>query len=43
MYDYTRGGNPTRTALEKCLSACEDTKHGKDDDIIINLIIIMHV
>lgn len=26
-FDYTRGGNPTRQALEECLSACEYGKH----------------
>jgi cystathionine beta-lyase/cystathionine gamma-synthase len=27
-YDYSRAGNPTRTALEQCLSALEGAKHG---------------
>src|ERR1700728_1882588 len=27
-YDYSRAGNPTRTALEGCLAALEGTKHG---------------
>ncbi len=27
-YAYARGKNPTRTALEKCLAALEDAKHG---------------
>jgi len=27
-YDYSRAGNPTRTALEKCLAALEGAKHG---------------
>jgi cystathionine gamma-lyase len=26
-YAYARGKNPTRTALEKCLSALENAKH----------------
>src|SRR5258708_39705885 len=26
-YDYSRAGNPTRTALEKCLAALEGAKH----------------
>ena len=27
-YDYSRGGNPTRTALEKALAALEKAKYG---------------
>src|ERR1700685_4598873 len=27
-YDYSRAGNPTRTALEACLAAIENGKHG---------------
>ena len=27
-YDYSRSGNPTRTALEGCLAALEGAKHG---------------
>jgi cystathionine beta-lyase/cystathionine gamma-synthase len=27
-YDYSRAGNPTRTALESCRAALEDGKHG---------------
>jgi len=27
-YDYSRAGNPTRTALEECLAALEGGKHG---------------
>ena len=27
-YDYSRAGNPTRTALEGCLAALEGAKHG---------------
>jgi cystathionine beta-lyase/cystathionine gamma-synthase len=27
-YDYSRAGNPTRTALEECLAALEGAKHG---------------
>jgi cystathionine gamma-lyase len=27
-YDYSRAGNPTRTALEDCLAALEGGKHG---------------
>ena len=27
-YDYSRAGNPTRTALEGCLAALENGKHG---------------
>ena len=27
-YDYSRAGNPTRTALEQCLAALEGGKHG---------------
>jgi cystathionine beta-lyase/cystathionine gamma-synthase len=27
-YDYSRAGNPTRDALEKCLAALEGAKHG---------------
>jgi len=27
-YDYTRGGNPTRECLEKCVAALEGGKHG---------------
>lgn len=27
IYDYARGGNPTRTALEKALAALENSKH----------------
>src|SRR5262249_23738263 len=27
-YDYSRAGNPTRTALEGCLAAPEGAKHG---------------
>ena len=27
-YEYTRTGNPTRTALEQCLAALENGKHG---------------
>ena len=27
-YEYTRTGNPTRTALESCLAALENGKHG---------------
>lgn len=27
-YDYSRAGNPTRTALEDCLAALEGAKHG---------------
>ena len=27
-YDYSRAGNPTRTALESCLAALEGGKHG---------------
>ncbi len=27
-YDYSRAGNPTRTALEACLAALEGAKHG---------------
>ncbi|MBC7473584.1 MAG: cystathionine gamma-synthase [Candidatus Sericytochromatia bacterium] len=27
-YDYSRAGNPTRTALEKCLASLEDGKFG---------------
>ncbi|HEX9617585.1 MAG TPA: PLP-dependent transferase, partial [Anaerolineales bacterium] len=27
-YEYSRTGNPTRTALEACLAALEDGKHG---------------
>lgn len=27
-YDYSRAGNPTRTALEQCLAALEGAKHG---------------
>jgi cystathionine gamma-lyase len=26
-YDYSRAGNPTRTALERCLAALEGTRH----------------
>jgi cystathionine beta-lyase/cystathionine gamma-synthase len=28
QYDYSRAGNPTRTALEECLAALEGAKHG---------------
>jgi len=27
-YDYSRAGNPTRTAIEWCLAALEGAKHG---------------
>src|SRR5579864_437757 len=27
-YDYSRAGNPTRTALEDCFAALEGAKHG---------------
>ncbi|MEA2572801.1 MAG: cystathionine gamma-synthase [Chloroflexia bacterium] len=27
-YEYSRTGNPTRTALEKCIASLEDGKHG---------------
>ena len=27
-YEYTRSGNPTRTALEQCLASLENGKHG---------------
>ena len=27
-YDYSRAGNPTRTALETCLASLEDAEHG---------------
>ncbi len=27
-YDYSRAGNPTRTALERCLASLEDATHG---------------
>ena len=27
-YDYSRGGNPTREALESCLASLENAKHG---------------
>src|SRR5688572_19049365 len=27
-YDYSRAGNPTRTALEQCLAALEGAEHG---------------
>jgi cystathionine beta-lyase/cystathionine gamma-synthase len=27
-YDYSRTGNPTRTALEQCLASLEDAEHG---------------
>ena len=27
-YDYSRSGNPTRTALEDCLAALEGAAHG---------------
>ncbi|HET7480128.1 MAG TPA: cystathionine gamma-synthase [Rubrobacteraceae bacterium] len=27
-YEYSRTGNPTRTALEKCVAALEDAEHG---------------
>lgn len=27
-YDYSRSGNPTRTALEECLAALEEGRHG---------------
>ena len=27
-YDYSRGGNPTRTALESCLASLESADHG---------------
>src|SRR6186713_58259 len=27
-YDYSRAGNPTRTALEQCLAALEGASHG---------------
>jgi cystathionine beta-lyase len=27
-YDYSRAGNPTRTALEQCLAALEGARHG---------------
>src|SRR3954464_11027211 len=27
-YDYSRAGNPTRTALEECLAALENAEHG---------------
>jgi cystathionine gamma-lyase len=27
-YDYSRAGNPTRTALEQCIAALEGAKHG---------------
>ena len=27
-YDYSRAGNPTRTALEGCFAALEGAKHG---------------
>src|SRR4026209_1303861 len=27
-YDYTRSGNPTRTALETCLASLESADHG---------------
>jgi cystathionine gamma-synthase len=27
-YDYSRSGNPTRTALEQCLASLEDAHHG---------------
>src|SRR3970282_740208 len=27
-YEYSRTGNPTRTALEACLAALEEGKHG---------------
>src|ERR1700721_1604757 len=27
-YDYSRAGNPTRSALEGCLAALEGAKHG---------------
>ena len=26
-YDYSRGGNPTRTALETCVASLEQAKH----------------
>ena len=28
FYDYSRAGNPTRTALEGCLAALEGATHG---------------
>ena len=27
-YDYARGGNPTRTALQRCLASLESAEHG---------------
>src|ERR1700756_5657790 len=27
-YDYSRSGNPTRTALQECLAALENAEHG---------------
>jgi cystathionine gamma-synthase len=27
-YEYSRSGNPTRTALQECLASLEDAKHG---------------
>jgi cystathionine gamma-synthase len=27
-YDYSRGGNPTRSALESCLASLEEAEHG---------------
>src|ERR671917_794167 len=27
-YDYSRGGNPTRTALQTCLASLESAEHG---------------
>nr|QHX41454.1 cystathionine gamma-lyase-like protein [Halisarca dujardinii] len=28
LYEYTRGGNPTRTVLQSCVAALENAKHG---------------
>jgi cystathionine beta-lyase/cystathionine gamma-synthase len=30
-YDYSRAGNPTRTALEACIAALEGAAHGVRD------------
>lgn len=29
-YDYSRGGNPTRECLERCIAAMDDAKHCKN-------------
>ena len=42
MHDYIREGNPTRTALEKSVAACEGAQYGKYMNGFVNIIITVH-